>query len=41
MMERRKNEIVNAMLVKIRPFVGPGGAIKPDVDFDRLASVML
>jgi hypothetical protein len=41
MMERRKNEIVNAMLVKIRPFVGPGGAIKPDVDFDRLAAVML
>lgn len=39
-LERQKNEIVNAMLVKIKPFVGSTGSIQPDVDFDRLGKVM-
>lgn len=39
-LERKKNEIVNAMLIKIKPFVGSSGSIQPDVDFDRLGKVM-
>lgn len=40
MIEKRKNEIVTAMLGKIKPFVGSNGSIKPDADFESLAKVM-
>lgn len=39
-LERRKQEIVNEMLKKIKPFVGPLGSIKPDADMERLGKVM-
>lgn len=39
-LERRKTEIVNEMLVKIKPFVGPGGAVLPDANFEALARLM-
>lgn len=37
---QKKNEIVQEMLLKIRPFVGPLGMLLPDAPMDGLCRVM-
>ncbi|PJF18085.1 hypothetical protein PSACC_02109 [Paramicrosporidium saccamoebae] len=39
-LERRKNEIVQEMLLRIRPFLGPNGQLKADANFDEYAKLM-
>src|SRR3984957_7450398 len=39
-LERKKNEIVREMLLKVKSFVGANGALRSDVSVDELAVVM-
>lgn len=40
MLERRKNEIVQEMLQRIRPFMGPSGRLRADADFGSFSELM-
>lgn len=40
LVERKKNEIVQEMLAKVRPYVGATGMLRAEADFDAFAALM-